>query len=152
MEPLQPTFRGFIKSERDILQLVEGCLQGYLNHGPRRPADKEAEDLCQNGNIFIFERNASAIQEWHDGLKWTLMKEEGYIRTEVLLKPGCLCKISACVSWRDTLHYIVSYQYLPPLEAKEVQFSPALPLPVMKPREELCLIPHPDPAFSRSTL
>jgi hypothetical protein len=69
--PLQPTWTGYVSSTKDALVLVEGCLQGGLNHVPRRPHDRERPSLIRSGSVFIYEENASGIKRWTDGVPWS---------------------------------------------------------------------------------
>ncbi|KAG6157073.1 hypothetical protein E4U51_008098 [Claviceps purpurea] len=69
--PLNPTFEGHIASTLDALVLFEACLSGRLNHVPRRPHDRERQDLIKSGNIFIYEEHASGIKRWTDGISWS---------------------------------------------------------------------------------
>lgn len=69
--PLEPTFRGHVSSTLDALVLFEACLSGILNHVPRRPHDRERQDLIKSGNIFIYEEHASGIKRWTDGVSWS---------------------------------------------------------------------------------
>ncbi|KAG5977270.1 hypothetical protein E4U55_006915 [Claviceps digitariae] len=69
--PLNPTFEGHIASTLDALMLFEACLSGQLNHVPRRPHDRERQDLIKSGNIFIYEEHASGIKRWTDGVSWS---------------------------------------------------------------------------------
>lgn len=66
-----PTFRGHISTTMDALVLFESCLHGRLNHVPRRPHDRERQDLIASGNIFIYEEHASGIKRWTDGVSWS---------------------------------------------------------------------------------
>ncbi|ATY58590.1 cAMP-independent regulatory pac2 [Cordyceps militaris] len=69
--PLTPTFEGHISSTLDALLLFEGCLDGTLNHVPRRPHDRERQELIKSGNIFIYEEHSSGIKRWTDGVSWS---------------------------------------------------------------------------------
>ncbi|PHH85016.1 hypothetical protein CDD83_1032 [Cordyceps sp. RAO-2017] len=51
--------------------LFEGSLQGLLNHVPRRPHDRERQDLIKSGSVFIYEEHASGIKRWTDGVSWS---------------------------------------------------------------------------------
>lgn len=68
---MQPTWKGFIHTTRDGLVLLEACLQGRLNHIPRRPHDRERQSIITSGNIFVYEENASGIRRWTDGISWS---------------------------------------------------------------------------------
>jgi Gti1/Pac2 family transcription factor len=68
---MQPTWKGFIHTTRDGLVLLEACLQGRLNHIPRRPHDRERQSIISSGNIFVYEENASGIRRWTDGISWS---------------------------------------------------------------------------------
>ncbi|UKZ79341.1 hypothetical protein TrVFT333_007092 [Trichoderma virens FT-333] len=59
--PLNPTFKGHVATTWDALLLFEACLQGLINHVPRRPHDRERQELISSGNIFIYEEHASAV-------------------------------------------------------------------------------------------
>ncbi|KAM3548960.1 hypothetical protein ARSEF4850_009113 [Beauveria asiatica] len=69
--PLIPTFEGHISSTLDALVLFESCLDGILNHVPRRPHDRERQDLIKSGNIFVYEEHSSGIKRWTDGVSWS---------------------------------------------------------------------------------
>ncbi|KAF2756179.1 hypothetical protein EJ05DRAFT_92671 [Pseudovirgaria hyperparasitica] len=70
-QKLEPTWKGFIGSTYEALQLLEGCLQGKLRHMPRRAYDREREDVIRSGHVFVFEENASGIKRWTDGVSWS---------------------------------------------------------------------------------
>ncbi|KAM0513471.1 hypothetical protein ACHAPE_007733 [Trichoderma viride] len=69
--PLAPTFRGHIATTLDGIILFEACLQGRIPHVPRRPHDRERQDLIASGNVFIYEEHASGIKRWTDGVSWS---------------------------------------------------------------------------------
>lgn len=69
--PLRPTFEGLVASTFDSLILFEACLDGRLTHVPRRPHDRERQDLIKSGNVFIYEEHASGIKRWTDGVSWS---------------------------------------------------------------------------------
>ncbi|KAF2457323.1 Gti1/Pac2 family-domain-containing protein, partial [Lineolata rhizophorae] len=68
---MQPTWIGFVNTTEDSLLLLEACLQGLLNHCPRRPHDRERAEIIRSGSIFVYEENASGIKRWTDGLTWS---------------------------------------------------------------------------------
>ncbi|XWW92444.1 hypothetical protein V2A60_003785 [Cordyceps javanica] len=68
---LTPTFRGHIASTLDALVLFESCLNGMLPRVPRRPHDRERQDLIKSGSIFIYEEHYSGIKRWTDGVSWS---------------------------------------------------------------------------------
>ncbi|MCJ1251992.1 hypothetical protein MMC30_009230 [Trapelia coarctata] len=68
---LQPTWVGHVATTKDALKLFEGCLNGVLNHVPRRPHDRERPQLIKSGSVFIYEENASGIKRWTDGVPWS---------------------------------------------------------------------------------
>jgi Gti1/Pac2 family transcription factor len=68
---LQPTFQGHVATTNDALILFEACLSGHLNHVPRRPHDRERNQLIRSGSVFIYEENASGIKRWTDGVTWS---------------------------------------------------------------------------------
>ncbi|KAG6006057.1 hypothetical protein E4U21_007417 [Claviceps maximensis] len=90
--PLNPTFEGHIASTLDALILFEACLSGELNHVPRRPHDRERQDLIQSGFIFIYEEHASGIKRWTDGVSWSPSRILGnfliYRELEAPFPPG----------------------------------------------------------------
>ncbi|KAK3357464.1 Gti1/Pac2 family-domain-containing protein [Lasiosphaeria hispida] len=55
----------------DSLVLYEACVQGKLNHIPRRPHDRERGDLIRSGNVFIYQEDSSGIKRWTDGYNWS---------------------------------------------------------------------------------
>jgi hypothetical protein len=69
--PLQPTWFGHVATTREALVLFEGCLNGTLSHVPRRPHDRERNQLIRSGSVFIYEENASGIKRWTDGVPWS---------------------------------------------------------------------------------
>ncbi|KAJ6441687.1 Gti1/Pac2 family protein [Purpureocillium lavendulum] len=69
--PLIPTWRGHIASTLDALLLFEAALSGRLNHVPRRPHDRERQELIKSGSVFIYEEHASGIKRWTDGVSWS---------------------------------------------------------------------------------
>lgn len=68
---LQPTYDGYIRTTTDALFLFEACLTGRLSHVPRRPHDRERNQLIRSGCVFIYEENASGIKRWTDGVTWS---------------------------------------------------------------------------------
>ncbi|KAF6802098.1 camp independent regulatory protein [Colletotrichum sojae] len=69
--PLNPTFIGHVASTLDALVLFEACLSSALQHVPRRPHDRERQDLIKSGNVFIYEEHSSGIKRWTDGVAWS---------------------------------------------------------------------------------
>ncbi|OLN81529.1 Global transcription regulator sge1 [Colletotrichum chlorophyti] len=69
--PLNPTFVGHVASTLDALVLFEACLSSALHHVPRRPHDRERQDLIKSGNVFIYEEHSSGIKRWTDGVAWS---------------------------------------------------------------------------------
>ncbi|KAK1487025.1 Gti1/Pac2 family protein [Colletotrichum tamarilloi] len=69
--PLNPTFIGHVASTLDALVLFEACLSSALHHVPRRPHDRERQDLIKSGNVFIYEEHSSGIKRWTDGVAWS---------------------------------------------------------------------------------
>ncbi|RCI10975.1 hypothetical protein L249_5355 [Ophiocordyceps polyrhachis-furcata BCC 54312] len=69
--PLSPTWHGFIASAVDALLLFEASLAGMISHVPRRPHDRERQDLIKSGSVFIYEENSSGIKRWTDGVSWS---------------------------------------------------------------------------------
>jgi Gti1/Pac2 family transcription factor len=69
--PLNPTFVGHIASTLDALILFEACLRGEAQHVPRRPHDRERQELIRSGNVFIYEEHSSGIKRWTDGVAWS---------------------------------------------------------------------------------
>ncbi|PNH59827.1 hypothetical protein VD0002_g7755 [Verticillium dahliae] len=69
--PLEATWQGHVASTLDAVVLFEACLSGNLRHVPRRPHDRERQDLIQSGQIFIYEEHASGIKRWTDGVTWS---------------------------------------------------------------------------------
>ncbi|KAK1236833.1 hypothetical protein MKX07_005952 [Trichoderma sp. CBMAI-0711] len=68
---LTPTFRGFINDTTDALILFSACLDGIISHVPRRPHDRERQQLIVSGSVFIYEEHASGIKRWTDGISWS---------------------------------------------------------------------------------
>ncbi|KAM0281311.1 hypothetical protein ACHAQH_003579 [Verticillium albo-atrum] len=69
--PLEATWQGHVASTLDAVVLFEACLSGNLRHVPRRPHDRERQDLIQSGRVFIYEEHASGIKRWTDGVTWS---------------------------------------------------------------------------------
>jgi hypothetical protein len=85
---LQPTFQGHVNSTHDALLLFEACLTGTLSHVPRRPHDRERNQLVRSGCVFIYEENASGIKRWTDGVPWSPSRILGnFLVYRELLKP-----------------------------------------------------------------
>ena len=85
---LLPTWVGHVNTTRDALILFEACLQGQLNHVPRRPHDRERSQLIRSGFVFIFEENASGIKRWTDGVPWSPSRILGnFLVYRELMKP-----------------------------------------------------------------
>ncbi|KAF4336243.1 Sge1 [Fusarium beomiforme] len=86
--PLQPTYCGFIGDTTDALIIFEACLSGKLAHVPRRPHDRERQDLIKSGNIFVYEEHASGIKRWTDSISWSPSRILGnYLLYRELEKP-----------------------------------------------------------------
>lgn len=51
--------------------LIQGTFDGILTHVPRRPHDRERQELIKSGSIFIYEEHASGIKRWTDGVSWS---------------------------------------------------------------------------------
>lgn len=89
---LQPTFIGHISSTMDALILFEACLSGQRAHVPRRPHDRERDELIRSGHVFIYEENASGIKRWTDGYNWSPSRILGnfliYRELEKAFPPG----------------------------------------------------------------
>lgn len=69
--PLEPTYKGFIRSTMDSLILFEAALTGRLPHISRRPHDRERSELIASGHVFIYEERSSGIKRWTDGVSWS---------------------------------------------------------------------------------
>ncbi|RDA87291.1 hypothetical protein CP532_1309 [Ophiocordyceps camponoti-leonardi (nom. inval.)] len=69
--PLSPTWHGHIASTLDALILFEASLSGMIRHVPRRPHDRERQDLIKSGGVFIYEEHSSGIKRWTDGVSWS---------------------------------------------------------------------------------
>ncbi|KAI9800115.1 MAG: hypothetical protein M1833_003442 [Piccolia ochrophora] len=109
-DALQPTYRGFIETERDALLLLDACLLGALHHLPRRPYQYELSVLIRSGSVFIYEENASGILEWTDGAHWIPVGKEGdfCVDREPDNSTG-LFKKTITINVRGILHHLVSY-------------------------------------------
>ncbi|KAL6921447.1 hypothetical protein FSHL1_005416 [Fusarium sambucinum] len=68
---LQTTYNGFIKTTHDALLIFEACLCGHLQHVPRRPHDRERQELITSGSVFVYEEKSSGIKRWTDGVNWS---------------------------------------------------------------------------------
>jgi hypothetical protein len=51
--------------------ILEACLRGIISHIPRRPHDRERQQIITGGNVFVYEENASGIKRWTDGVTWS---------------------------------------------------------------------------------
>jgi hypothetical protein len=60
---------------------VEACLEGYLNHLPRKPYHHEEMFLPQAGYVYIFEENASGFTAWNDPYHWIPIPSATDIKT-----------------------------------------------------------------------
>ncbi|KAK4639520.1 Gluconate transport-inducing protein required for gluconate-H+ symport [Podospora bellae-mahoneyi] len=69
--PLEPTWTGFIPDTGNALAIVEAALRGHLNMIPRRPHDKERDEVIRSGNVFLYDLNTSGIKRWTDGRDWS---------------------------------------------------------------------------------
>jgi hypothetical protein len=68
---LQPTYTGYISTTLDALILFEACLSGHTCHVPRRPHDRERQDMIKSGHVFVYEEHSSGIKRWTDGAHWS---------------------------------------------------------------------------------
>jgi Gti1/Pac2 family transcription factor len=64
-------FQGHVATTQDALMLFEACLQGHLSYLPRRPHDRERNQLICSGCVFIYEEDSSGIKRWTDGVTWS---------------------------------------------------------------------------------
>jgi hypothetical protein len=71
MASFGPTFESHVATTNDALILFEAYLTGYLNRVPRRPYDRERNQLIRSGCVFIYEESASGIKRWTDGVIWS---------------------------------------------------------------------------------
>lgn len=69
--PVGLSYNGYVATTYDALILFEACLSGYLNRVPRRPYDRERENLIRSGAIFIYNEECSGIKRWTDGYNWS---------------------------------------------------------------------------------
>jgi hypothetical protein len=77
VNPLSPTFNGYITTLHDAQILVECCLRGLKKPAYRRLDGKEQEKLIQSGHVFVFEEESSKILRWTDGRSWSRGRKEG---------------------------------------------------------------------------
>jgi hypothetical protein len=68
---LSPTFVGYIGSTKDALLVIQAVLNNRLLAVPRRPHDKERNELIQSGSVFVFVEEKSGIKRWTDGVAWS---------------------------------------------------------------------------------
>jgi hypothetical protein len=109
MNSVNPTFRGLVRTQADLLVVVEACLQGFLSHTPRKPSLEESNFLVQPWNTFVYEENASGFREWSDHFPWILVEREDDVEESMCI-PFNLRKNTACVEWQRSTHFLVSYQ------------------------------------------
>ena len=104
-KPLSPTALGYVKGRDDAVRLVDDCVNGRLSHASRRPRDGEA---TIRGQVFVWEANASGIDEWKDGMDWNIRNEHGFEVGEACDGSGLMRKtVSILVS--GCIHNVVSY-------------------------------------------
>ncbi len=106
---ISPTFRCLIASVADALLLIEACLEGCLNHLPRKRYRQELVCLAQAGNVYIYEENASGFKTWDNHLDWTFIGNEEGLHTFMAV-PLALRKVTASLGFGDTTHHLVAYQ------------------------------------------
>ena len=137
---INPTFRCLIASERDARLLVEACLEGYLNHLPRKPCHHEETFLPRAGHVYIFEENALGFAVWSDPFHWIPIPSATGIKTFMAI-PSPLYKLStAAFESHSTTHYLVAYQ---PVDNVKINWlkrpSEYEQLRDLQPRKDLCL-------------
>ncbi|CCF60465.1 hypothetical protein KAFR_0K01100 [Kazachstania africana CBS 2517] len=74
---IKPTFRGYIKDEKDALLIFQAIVENKLKHVPRRPYEIERPYLIVSGNIFVFIEEISGIKRWTDGINWSPSRISG---------------------------------------------------------------------------
>ncbi|KAI9770782.1 MAG: hypothetical protein M1840_003032 [Geoglossum simile] len=67
---ISSTYIGYVATTYDALVLFEVCLQGRLDHVPRRPRRDEKCALIKSGCVFVFVEKTSGMKRWTDGLAW----------------------------------------------------------------------------------
>jgi Gti1/Pac2 family transcription factor len=71
LQHLSPDLAGHVATTNDALILFESCLTGRLNYVPRRPNDRERNQLICSDCVFIYEEKPSGIKRWTDGVTWS---------------------------------------------------------------------------------
>ncbi|RBR16594.1 hypothetical protein FVER53590_09150 [Fusarium verticillioides] len=85
---LRPTYHGYVRDTTDALIIFEACLAGQLLHVPRRPHDRERQNVIKSGSIFVYEEHASGIKRWTDSITWSPSRIMGnYLVYRQLEKP-----------------------------------------------------------------
>lgn len=67
---LTPSYHGYVGSTKDALLIIQSIINKQLNLIPRRPHERERNELIQSGNVFIFVEEQSGIKRWTDGMSW----------------------------------------------------------------------------------
>lgn len=68
---MDPSFVGYIGSTKDALLIIQAVMDNKLHSVPRRPHDKERNQLIQSGSVFVFVEERSGIKRWTDGVAWS---------------------------------------------------------------------------------
>ncbi|KAI8058035.1 gluconate transport inducer 1/Pac2, partial [Syncephalis plumigaleata] len=70
------TYNGYMETALDALLLLEGCRVGVLKFVTKRLDEVERTNI-RSGQIFVWDEEASGIQRWTDGRRWSSSRPRG---------------------------------------------------------------------------
>lgn len=153
---MRPTYCGYVRTNFDVLILVEACLQGIRRHMPRKVHSSERQNLLQCGHAFVFEQTASGISGIPDDLSWNVDQESDCL--PVLAEHtnaseqdltnashdsamSILRKRDWSVLYRDATHHLIVYDSIGSSSEDENRTPTTDPaLYDLKPREDLIIL------------
>lgn len=104
---LIPTHRGYLRTIDDASCLVQACLNGWISHSWRGPRGRRA---ALSGSIFVWKETSASINDWHDGLEWTIERENGFEVATALDLSGLKRKTVSIASEGDFYHVVGYYK------------------------------------------
>lgn len=102
--PLQPTFIGYINTTDDAMAVITACLQGYLQHLPRRLSQLDRVRLISSRSVFVYETGCSGITTWDDGMRWEPVHEHDGICIHRMLGDTAFLRHQGGVLFRKTMN------------------------------------------------
>ncbi|RKP06379.1 Gti1/Pac2 family-domain-containing protein, partial [Thamnocephalis sphaerospora] len=70
------TYHGYLDTALDALLLLEACRQQVLPYVTNRLDEAQRADI-RSGQIFVWDQEATGIQRWTDGRRWSSSRPRG---------------------------------------------------------------------------